>query len=121
MKRPGPTADTLRGTFPGCEDAPLASALVRLLAQGKSVTEARLAAAAGRGEDDVAAQLTRWPNIERDAEGAVTGFSGLTLRATAHCFEVGGRRLSRIKRGPGVLLTVLPAVPAHWSACSPSC
>ena len=93
MSRLGPTADALRDTFPGCEDAPLASALVRLLAQGKPVTDACLAEAAGRSEDGVAAQLARWPNIERDAEGAVSGFSGLTLRATAHRFEVDGRRL----------------------------
>ena len=93
MTRPGPTAEALRNTFPGCEDAPLASALVRLLAQGKPVTDARLAEAVGRGDGDVTAQLARWPNVERDAEGAVTGFSGLTLLATPHRFEVDGRRL----------------------------
>jgi alkylmercury lyase len=93
MLRPGPTAAALRDTFPGCEDAPLASALVRLLAHGEPVAHASLAEAAGRREDGVAAELARWPNIERDAEGAVTGFSGLTLRATAHRFEVDGRRL----------------------------
>jgi alkylmercury lyase len=92
-QHPGPTADALRDTFPGCEDAPLASALVQLLAQGTPVTDTMVAAAAGRAEGDVAAQLAQWPNVERDAGGAVTGFSGLTLRPTAHRFEVEGRRL----------------------------
>jgi alkylmercury lyase len=93
MARPRPTAAALRDTFPGCDDAPLASTLVRLLAHGLPVTDAMLAAAVGRSQDDVAAQLARWPNIERDAEDAVTGFSGLTLRATGHSFEVKERRL----------------------------
>ena len=87
------TADALRYTFPACEDAPLALALVRLLARGKPVTEALLAADTGRAIDDVAAQLARWPNIERDDDDAVIGFSGLTLRPTDHVFQLDDRRL----------------------------
>jgi alkylmercury lyase len=93
MSGPGPDADALRDTFPACDDAPLALALVRLLARGKPVTEATLAVDAARGIDDVAAQLARWPNIERDADDAVIGFSGLTLRPTAHSLRVDGRQL----------------------------
>ena len=85
------TADALRDTFPGCEDAPLAIALLRLLAHGRPVTTAALAAAAGRPLDDVAAALARWPNVERDTDGAVAGFSGLTLKRTSHSFEVRGQ------------------------------
>jgi hypothetical protein len=46
--KPGPrlTAGALRDTFPACEDAPLALALVRLLARGAPVTDGMLAAAA---------------------------------------------------------------------------
>ena len=87
------TAEALRDTFPGCQDAPLAGALLRLLAQGRPVTPAMLATAAGRDVDDVEAQLTRWPNVERSADTAVVGFSGLTLRPTAHSFEVDGVQL----------------------------
>jgi alkylmercury lyase len=87
------TADALRATFPACEDAPLALALVQLLARGKPVTAAMLAAAGKRPIDEVAAQLARWPNLERDGDDAVIGFSGLTLRRTAHSFQVDGRQL----------------------------
>ena len=90
---PALTADALRETFPACEDASLALTLVRLLARGQPVTKATLAAAANRTTDEVAAQLARWPNIERDADDAVIGFSGLTLRPTAHSFHVEGRPL----------------------------
>jgi alkylmercury lyase len=83
----------IRDTFPACDDAPLALTLVRLLAGGTPVTDAMLAAAVERAPDDVAAQLARWPNIERAADGAVIGFSGLTLRPTAHGFQVDGRQL----------------------------
>ena len=93
MSGPAPTPDVLRDTFPACEDAPLALTLVRQLARGKPVTEAALAAAGNRTTDEIAAQLARWPNIERDADAAVIGFSGLTLRSTAHSFQVEGRPL----------------------------
>jgi hypothetical protein len=62
MSGPPPTVHALRARFPACEDAPLALALVRLLARGKPVTNATLAAVAERPIDDVAAQLARWPN-----------------------------------------------------------
>ena len=89
----GIAADALRGTFPGCEDAPLALALVRLLAAGLPVTAEMLSEATERTTAEVAAQLKRWPNVECDGEGAIVGFSGLTLRPTAHAFEVDGRAL----------------------------
>lgn len=86
-------AEALRDAFPGREDAPLACALLGLLAEGRPVTAATLATGAGRSAEDVPAQLARWPNVERDADGAVVGFSGLTLRRTAHSFETAGRQL----------------------------
>ena len=89
----GLTADALRSTLPGREDAPLAVTLVRLLAHGEPVTIAALAQATTRSPEGVAAQVGRWPNVERDENAAVVGFSGLTLRPTAHVFEVEGRRL----------------------------
>jgi alkylmercury lyase len=87
------TAASLRDTFPARDDPPLALELLRLLARGTPVTDAVLAEAAGRSIDDVAAQLARWPNIERDVDDAVIGFSGLTLRPTDHSIQVDDRQL----------------------------
>jgi alkylmercury lyase len=66
-------ADSLAGTFPACEDAPLARALLHELAKGQPVAEPALTAAADR-----------WPNVEVDEHG---------LTPTAHRFTVGDRRL----------------------------
>lgn len=85
--------EVLRSLSAGCEDAPLASTLLELLAQGRPVTTAGLADALALAPEDVARRLSGWPNIERDADDAVIGFSGLTLRPTAHSFEVEGQRL----------------------------
>lgn len=87
------TAEALRAILPAREDAPLAATLLRLLARGQPVSSEELAARARRPAAEVAVQLERWPNVERDASGRVVGFSGLSLRRTAHRFEVDGRRL----------------------------
>jgi alkylmercury lyase len=60
-------ADSLAGTFPTCDDAPLARALLRELAQGQPVAEPTLTAAADR-----------WPNVELDEHGRVIAFGGLS-------------------------------------------
>jgi alkylmercury lyase len=84
---------TLTGTFPAREDGPLALALVRLLSAGSPASPAGLAHAMGCGEREVMERLDDWPNVERDDWRRVTGFSGLTLRATAHSLRVGDRQL----------------------------
>jgi alkylmercury lyase len=116
--KPGPrlTAGALRDTFPACEDAPLALALVRLLARGAPVTDGVLAAAARREIDDVAAQLARWPNVERDAADAVIGFSGLTLRPTAHSFQIDGRQLHTWCAWDTLFLPRMLSATAHVSS-----
>jgi alkylmercury lyase len=86
-------ARLLAGTFPGCDDAPLARALLRELAGGEPVAPATLATAADRAECDVTQALARWPNVRRDELGRVEAFGGLSLRPTEHCFDVGGLRL----------------------------
>lgn len=121
MSRMEPTADTLQDTFPACDDAPLASALVRHLARGEPVTAAMLAAASGRTVDEVAAQLARWPNVERDADDAVIGFSGLTLRPTAHSIEIGGGLLHAWCAWDTLFLPGMLGATAHVrSACAVS-
>jgi alkylmercury lyase len=73
----------------------LAIALYRLLAAGRPVAVADLAAAAGLPESEVAATLDRWPAVFTDSRGRVTGFWGLTITelAPAHRYESGGRIL----------------------------
>jgi alkylmercury lyase len=83
----------LTGTFPTREDGPLALALVRLLSAGYPASPAALAAATRRGEGEVIDRLDDWPNVERDDQGRVTGFSGLTLQATGHSLRVGDHQL----------------------------
>jgi alkylmercury lyase len=86
-------ADTLEGTFPCCDDAPLALALIGELARGDPVAVARLAQAVDRDEPDLAAVLDRWPNVHRDDHGRIVAFAGLSLTPTRHAFDVAGRRL----------------------------
>jgi alkylmercury lyase len=79
-------AESLAGTFPGCEDAPLALALLRELANGEPVAMSRL-------PDGAYPVLARWPNVDYDEDGRIVAFGGLSLAPTAHRFTVGGRRL----------------------------
>jgi alkylmercury lyase len=86
-------ADSLARTFPCCDDAPLALALLDELAKGEPVSVGRLARAANRDEGDIAATLHRWPNVHRDGQARVVAFGGLSVTPTPHRFEVAGRRL----------------------------
>jgi Alkylmercury lyase/Pyridine nucleotide-disulphide oxidoreductase/Helix-turn-helix domain of alkylmercury lyase len=86
-------AESLAGTFPGSDDAPLARALLRELTRGHPVSAAALATSTGRDDDDVTTTLARWPNVRRDQRGRVEAFGGLSLRPTKHRLDVGGRRL----------------------------
>lgn len=81
-------SQVLRDTFPAADDAPLALALLRLLAKGRAVGLSALARAVDRDQGSVCAQVDQWPNVERDDDDAIIGFSGLTLRATTHRFKV---------------------------------
>ena len=93
-------ADGLAGTFPAADDAPLARALLALLAHREPVTDEQLAVKSNRRADEVTAALASWPNVHRDGHGAVVAFSGLmvafsglSMRPTGHRFQVGGREL----------------------------
>ena len=50
--------------FPAAEDAPLAVALLRLLAKGRPVSSSQLATTAGRPEAVVREEVARWPNVD---------------------------------------------------------
>jgi alkylmercury lyase len=86
-------ADSLASTFPCCDDAPLALALLDELAEGEPVSVSRLAGALERNEADLTATLRRWPNVHYDQPGRIVAFSGLSVVPSEHRFEVAGRRL----------------------------
>jgi alkylmercury lyase len=66
--------------------------LLREIAKGKPVAPARLALALGWPAARMAAALKQAVSTEWDDDGNVVGY-GLTLRETAHAFEVDDRRL----------------------------
>jgi alkylmercury lyase len=116
MPQPAPSlemlADSLAGTFPARDDAPLAHALLRELAKGRPVApaadDARLAGA-----------LARWPNVERDEHGRVVACSGLSLTPTAHRFTVGGRQLFTWCAWDTLFVPALLGQPAHVESSCP--
>lgn len=67
-------------------------AAVRLLADGHPVATTALATELGWTAERVTAVLARFPDAERNDAGDLIGL-GLTLRPTAHAFEVDGRQL----------------------------
>jgi len=73
----------------------LAIALYRLLAAGRPVAAADLAAAADLPESEVAGALDGWPAVFTDSRGRITGFWGLAVTelSPAHRYESGGRVL----------------------------
>ena len=76
------------------EEQSIAVALYRLLAEGKPVTDERLAQAAEVASETVAHALGKWPGVYRNDAGEVIGFWGLTLsEMPPHAFHVDGRRL----------------------------
>jgi alkylmercury lyase len=98
-------AESLAGTFPGCDDAPLALAVLRELATGLPVAMSRLPDGAQRG-------LARWPNVHYDEDGRVVAFGGLSLAPTPHRFAVGGRQLYTWCAWDSLFLPAMLAQPA---------
>jgi alkylmercury lyase len=105
-------ADSLAGTFPGCDDAPLARALLRELAKGQPV-------AAAAADPRLATAIARWPNVELDEHGRVVAFSGLSLTPTAHRFTVAGRQLYTWCAWDTLFLPALLDQPAHVESPCP--
>jgi alkylmercury lyase len=78
--------DAVCGSQPslGGDGRQAAGAVYRILGAGRPVTAARLAAALGWEHARAERMLGRLPNVDLDADGAVVGFGGLTLRPTPH-------------------------------------
>ena len=90
-------ADTLAAALGELDPAGqrLAIALYRLLAAGRPVATADLAASTGLPEPAVAEALGSWPAVFTDGQGRVTGFWGLAISelSPAHRYESGGQVL----------------------------
>jgi alkylmercury lyase len=90
-------ADAVAAALPDLDPAGqrLAIALYRLLAAGRPVATADLAAATGLGEPEVARTLRSWPAVFTDSQDRVTGFWGLAITelSPAHRYESGGQVL----------------------------
>ena len=71
----------------------LALATFRLLGEGTPLAERELADRAGLPPGEVASELEDLPELERDEQGRVVAYGGLTLKPTSHVLEVGGRTL----------------------------
>lgn len=65
----------------------------RMLADGRPVSPARLAAALRCSEADVVAAMSSQPGVVLDERGHLTAYLGLTLKESPHVLEVDGRRL----------------------------
>src|SRR5260370_11401443 len=85
-------ADAIALGNPGPAGQRLAIALYRLLAEGRPVAAADLAAATGLAGTEVTETLASWPAVFTDSAGRVTGFWGLTISelSPAHRYESGG-------------------------------
>ncbi|MGH8529513.1 MAG: alkylmercury lyase MerB [Nevskiales bacterium] len=81
--------------FPKLDNAAqrLSLALYRQLARGEPVSTTRLAAAVDRDASAVSEQLSQWPGVFYDEQGAVIGYWGLSIHPMAHRFRVNGRNL----------------------------
>jgi alkylmercury lyase len=79
------------GLFPR-DEAVIALALYRLLAEGEPVSVERLAARTGRSPSEVADWL-RGARAELDERGEVVAYLGLSLRPTRLVMEIDGRTL----------------------------
>ena len=112
-------AEDLAGTFPAAECAPLARALLALLARGEPVTDQQLAAQTSRPVGEVTAILARWPNVHRDGRHRVVAFGGLSLRPTAHDFVVAGRQLFTWCAWDTLFLPALLDAPAEIRSTCP--
>jgi alkylmercury lyase len=71
----------------------LALAIFRLLGEGERFGARELAERAELPLDEAASAVDRFPMLQRDDQGRVLAYGGLTLEPTSHVLEVDGRTL----------------------------
>jgi alkylmercury lyase len=94
-------------------------AVYRLLSQGRPVAVEQISAASGAAHDAVRETLAGWHGVERNADGAVIGFWGLTLSETKHRLRVEGRALHAWCAWDTLFLPALLAAPAEVESRCP--
>jgi len=94
-------------------------AAYRLLAKGRPIIAEQISAACGVAQDAVTEMLGRWHGVERERDGAVVGFWGLTLSATRHRFRIEGRELHTWCGWDTLFLPPLLGVPAEVESRCP--
>ena len=97
----------------------LTLALFRLLARGRPVTPEELAERAQLPLEDVASHLDRWAMVDRDEQGRVRAYGGLTLEPTSHVLDVDGRTLYTCCALDTLFLPELLGAPARIGSTCP--
>lgn len=97
----------------------LVLATFRLLGEGDPVGPERLAERVDLPVDEITSYLDEWPAIQRDKQGRVVAFWGLTLKPTSHALEVDGRTLYAWCALDTLFLPELLGRPARVRSTSP--
>ena len=113
-------AAELCGVLPPHDESTPAVALLRLLARGEPVDPETLAERVGRPTAEVVKWLSRSAALERDGDGRVTAFCGLTLEPTAHRFAVDDVELHTWCAFDTLFLPELLDRPAHVQSRCPA-
>lgn len=97
----------------------LALATYRLLGEGRPFRPEELARRVNLPTEEVASFFDEWPMVQRDRQGRVVAFGGLTLEPTSHALEVDGRTLHTWCALDTLFLPELLGRPARIRSTSP--
>lgn len=97
----------------------VALALYRLLSKGSPATVKEISAAGATASDAVQEMLGRWHGVDRNPDGGVNGFWGLTLSETKHRFRIDGRQLHTWCAWDSLFLPSLLGAPAYVESTCP--
>jgi alkylmercury lyase len=97
----------------------LALATYCLLGEGRPFRPEELARRGNLQTEEVASFFDEWPMVQRDRQGRVVAFGGLTLEPTSHVLEVDGRTLHTWCALDTLFLPELLGRPARIRSTSP--
>lgn len=97
----------------------LVLATFRLLGEGQPFGPEKLAEHVDLPVDEITSYLDEWPMVQRDEQGRVIAFSGLTLKPTSHALDVDGRTLYAWCALDTLFLPELLGRPARIRSTSP--